>query len=359
MVVISSDGAYNERRMAHIVLAILAISFLMIIHETGHYVAARAFGLKVTVFSIGFGPALIKYQPKGSPTVFKLCLVPVLAYVRIAGQNPLEKTDPKDKTLYENASLRARAMTTLGGSLANYAFGSIVIFVLALAGIREEVPSSPMVIGEVEAASPADRAGLRPGDVVLAVEGKPIKDVTELAAITGPRPGLATSYLVRRGGQELAPIAIVPRNADGRGKIGVVTTFDTHVQKSTVLEAAKLAVSVPVSMSMGQIEGIKKLFFERTTEGMTGPVGMTREVAKQSEKGPYDFLVTLIALSVALGCFNLLPFPFLDGGRLVFLGAEAIMGQRPNRTFELVLHVAGLVLLLGLSAFVTMRDILG
>jgi len=345
--------------MAHILLAVLAISFLMIVHETGHYLAARAFGLKVTAFSIGFGPALIKFRPKGSPTVFKVCVFPVLAYVRIAGANPLEKNDPKDKSLYENASLRARAVTMLGGSLANYAFGSIVIFVLALTGIREEVPSSPMVLAEVETASPADRAGLRPGDTILEVQGQPIQDVTELAKLTNPRPGQPTTYLVRRNGVLLPLMTIVPRNADGLGKIGVITTLDVHMQRSSVLEAAKLAVSVPWSMSMGQIEGIKKLVFERSTAGMTGPVGMTREVAKQSEKGPYDFLVTLIALSVALGCFNLLPFPFLDGGRLLFLGAEAVMGQRPNRTFELVLHVTGLVLLLGLSAFVTMRDILG
>lgn len=345
--------------MAHIVLAVLAISLLMIVHEAGHYFAARASGLRVTTFSIGFGPALFTHRPKGSPTVFKVCVIPLLAYVRIAGANPLEKNDPKDAGLYENASIRARALTMLGGPVANYLFGSLLMFVLALTGIREETPSSPMVVASVEVGSPADLGGIRPGDVMLAVEGKPIRDIDELGQQTNPRTGLSTSYLVRRDGVELPLFHLVPRDRDGRGKVGVTTSLDTTMRKSSLTEAAKLAVTVPWTMTMGQLEGISNLVTHRSTAGMTGPVGMTREIAKEAQKGPYDFAVILIALSVAIGCFNLLPFPFLDGGRLLFIGAEAVLGQRPNRTFELVLHATGLILLLGLSAFVTVRDILG
>src|SRR5687768_13827071 len=112
--------------MANVLFAIFGISLLMIVHEAGHYGMARAAGIRVLTFSIGFGPALFKFRPKGSPTTFQLCVIPLLAFVELAGANPYEDNDSKDPALYTNKSIGARALTLAGGPLANYLFAAVV-----------------------------------------------------------------------------------------------------------------------------------------------------------------------------------------------------------------------------------------
>jgi regulator of sigma E protease len=136
-------SAMLSTTMANVLLAIFGISLLMIVHEGGHYLMARAVGIRVLTFSIGFGPALVRFRPRNSPTTFKLCILPFFAFVQLDGANPFEENDPKDTGLFANRSVGARALTLAGGPLANYLFASVVIFALALAGWREETPSSP------------------------------------------------------------------------------------------------------------------------------------------------------------------------------------------------------------------------
>src|SRR5579863_6298526 len=118
-------------------IAILGLAVLMVVHEGGHYVAARAFGMRVVRFSIGFGPTIWKHKPKDSPTVYQVALIPFLAYVQIAGMNPYEEIDPKDKASYANASVVGRVVTIAAGPLTNYFFASVLIFFGLLIGGRE------------------------------------------------------------------------------------------------------------------------------------------------------------------------------------------------------------------------------
>src|SRR5690606_29646058 len=109
-------------------IGMLGLALLMVVHEAGHLLAARAFGMRVIKFSIGFGPALWRHQPKGSDTVYQVALIPFLAYVQIAGMNPLEEVDPDDKGSYANASLVGRISAIFAGPLANYLFASVLFF---------------------------------------------------------------------------------------------------------------------------------------------------------------------------------------------------------------------------------------
>ncbi|HKU44658.1 MAG TPA: M50 family metallopeptidase [Polyangiales bacterium] len=345
--------------MLQVLVAIFGISLLVIVHEAGHYWMARAFGIRVTRFSIGLGPVLAKYQPKGSPTVFQICAIPFLAYVMIAGMNPAEEVDPNDPELYANKSILARMLTIVGGPLANYLAASLMIFALALSGWREDVPTQPMVVASVEKGSAADKAGLKPGDAILEADGKKISNVKELIAVTSPRAGESTTYVVQRDGKALPPMTIVPRNAGGRGVIGVTAKYETRVRQLPVGEATALAFTVPWTLTVSNVEGMVDLIKRRSTEGITGPVGMGKLVAQQAEKGIYPFVGILIAISVALGYFNLLPFPALDGGKLVFLGYEVITRRRPNERIEAAVHAVGLLFLLGVIALVTLRDVVG
>src|SRR5574341_1489941 len=112
----------------YIIVGILGLALLMVVHEGGHLLAARAFGMRVIKFSIGFGPALWRHQPKGSETIYQIALIPFLAYVQIAGMNPLEEVDPDDKGSYANASLIGRISAIIAGPLANYLFASVFFF---------------------------------------------------------------------------------------------------------------------------------------------------------------------------------------------------------------------------------------
>ncbi len=340
-----------------ILLAVLGISVLVIVHESGHYLAARAFGMRVVRFSIGFGPTIAKFQPKDSSTVFQIALIPFLAYVQIAGMNPAEENDPNDPELYQNKGVLARFVTIFAGPFANYLIASVLVFGLAVLGHHgENKPHEPMVVDTVQPGSPAEQAGVRVGDTILQANEKPVRHVLDLIEITAPRAQKPTVYVVERGGKALEPMTIVPMDDSGRGVIGIIPRVSN--EPMPVGRALTYAVAYPFELTLHQLEGFGHMFKQGSTEGVVGPVGMVKIVATRT--GNFVQLANiLILISVALGMFNLLPLPALDGGRLVFLGYEIIARKRASERVENLVHTVGLVLLLGLIALVTLRDVAG
>jgi regulator of sigma E protease len=340
----------------NILLAILGISALVIVHEGGHYLAARAFGMRVLRFSIGFGPTIAKFQPKGSPTVFQVGLIPFMAYVQIAGMNPAEDNDPDDPELYPNKSVFARFMTIFAGPFANYLTASMLVFVLATMGHHgENPPHEPMEVESVQQNSPAMKAGLLPGDIIVSANDKPVHNVMDLIQITADRAGKPTSYTVQRAGRQLSPFTITPFEDHGRGVIGIIPKV--VLMPMPVGRAIGYSIAYPYELTVQQLEGFRMMYKQGSTEGVVGPVGMVKIVSKT---GSFVQLINvLVLISVALGMFNLMPLPALDGGRLVFLGYEIITRRRANERIETMVHTVGLVLLLCLIALVTLRDVAG
>ena len=346
--------------MVTVLVAILGLSLLVIVHEGGHYLAARAFGMRVTRFSIGFGPVLASWTPKGSPTTFQVCAIPFLAYVMISGMNPMEEVDPDDPELYPNKGVFARIVTIFGGPFANYIAASAMIFVVAVVGWPvDAIPTEPMVVDRIFPDTPAEKAKLQVGDVIREAHGRPIKNVEELIEVTKARANQPTVYLVERDGERLPPMTITPEKApDGRGVIGVTAKHKTIYEAMPVGDAASKAFVYPFTLTVLTLEGIGHMIRERTSKGMIGPVGMAELVAEQADKGAKPLVFILIQISVALGFFNLLPFPALDGGRLVFLGYELVTRRRPNERIEAMVHGVGLLFMLGVIVLVTWRDLL-
>jgi len=337
-------------------LAILGLSALVIVHEGGHYLAARAFGMRVLRFSIGFGPTIAKFQPKGSPTVFQVGLIPFMAYVQIAGMNPAEENDPADPELYPNKSVFARFTTIFAGPFANYLTASLLVFVLATMGHHgENPPHEPMIVESVLPNSPAMKAGLQPGDSIKQANDKPIRNVHDLMRITADRTGKPTAYAIERNGKALAPFTITPFDDHGRGVIGIIPKVE--LVPMSVGRAIGYSIEYPYLLTVQQLEGFRMMYKQRSTEGVVGPVGMVKIVS--SSTNFLQLTNMLILISVALGMFNLMPIPALDGGRLVFLGYEIITRRRANERIETMVHTVGLVLLLCLIALVTLRDVAG
>ncbi|MEM9071080.1 MAG: RIP metalloprotease RseP [Myxococcota bacterium] len=409
-----------------ILLIVVGISILVIVHETGHYLAARAFGMRVVKYSIGLGPTLFKYKPKGSPTTFQVAAIPFLAYVQIAGMNPHDpEDDPDDPGVFSNQSLLARTVTIAAGPFANYLAAGVIAFFIGLGGWPawvETLLAEPARVGEVTASSPAAAAGLEAGDVFLTVDGEEALTFAAIQRATASRPGEEIQYRVRRGNETLtvpiSPAAVVVRTNETplaeaglesgdvllsvEGREGAVLTalraaienneaVTVHIRRDDeektvtfnaeavaalegrtlgqigvrspesrpydVGEAAWTALVYPWRLTRLQLEGIGRMFRDADTSELGGPVAMGQMIGTAAKRGASHYFAMIVILSVALGLFNLLPFPALDGGRLVFLGYEVVTRRKPNERLEAWVHTVGIIFLLGVLVLVTFRDI--
>ena len=337
-------------------VAMLGLAVLMIVHETGHYVAARRFGMRVVRFSIGFGPTLWRHKPKDSATVYQVALIPFLAYVQIAGMNPYEESDPKDPSSYANASLWARIVTIAAGPLTNYFFASVLLFVGLLVG-GNSVPDETSMRVVVDEPGPAQTAGLRTDDKIHEVNGEPVTTWEQLRKAVRAHPGESVDLTIERGGETLHKT--VTPGAKGEKDEGLIhVTTPRRAEPIGVLEAAKLSIVEPPEFVYENVMAIGRVIAGKEKLQVNGPVGIVKESRNQAKLGPGQYLQFLGMLSAYLGAFNLLPFPALDGGRLLFLVAEAVSRRKVDAKLEVRVHAIGLLMLLTLIAFVTYADVI-
>jgi regulator of sigma E protease len=337
--------------LSGVLATILGLALLMVVHELGHHLVARAFKLRVLRFSIGFGPALWKHQPKGSDTVYQVALIPFLAYVQIAGMNPFEENDPEDKGSYANASLAARVLTVFAGPLANYLFAS-VIFLVAFLAYGKPVYTTKV---EVMPQSAAETAHMADGDKVIKVNDKAVTNFDEMREIIVASPNKPLKFEVLRDGKNVE-LTIIPeaKAENGGGQIGVRPGHD--FVPMTMNEALSDSITKPAIVVRDLVVGLVQIILQREKAEVGGPVRIVKYGAMMMDEGVYALLYFLAKLSAYLGGFNLLPVPALDGGRLIFLGYEAVARRKPNAKIEAQIHAFGLLMFLALIAVVTVQD---
>jgi regulator of sigma E protease len=359
--------------IGYYLLGILGLGLLMVVHEAGHMLAARSFGMRVTRFSIGFGPTLVRVEPeegwfwlvtaagkvrvrlfrhdpaRHGPTVYQIALIPFLAYVQVAGMNPMEELEPDDKGSYANASVFGRIVTIAGGPLANYLFASVLFFLSLFFGGRLVPSEHPTEISPMPD-HPAAVAGLEAGDRVVEINRTATPDWKTMAEAISASAGKPVEVVVERAGERKS-FTVTPRSEGGRGLIGV---RPMHKRQSVgVGESLRLSLERPALVVRELAIGLYQVFTRKTQPELAGPVGIVKETARVAKSGWTDLVDFLAMLSAYLGAFNLIPFPALDGGRLVFLGFEAATRRKPNATAESAVHFVGLVLLLSLIGWVT------
>jgi regulator of sigma E protease len=340
--------------LAIYLVAILGLAVLMVVHEGGHYLAARRYGMRVVRFSIGFGPTLWRSRRTADGTIFQVAVIPFLAYVQILGMNPYEESDPADPGSYANASLWGRVVTIAAGPLANYFFASVLFFFGLLIGGKEVADDATMRV--VVEAGPAQTAGMQTGDRVLSVAGHDVHTWEELRKAVSSHPGEPIDIAIERRGDTLHET--VTPGAKGEKDEGLIhVRVPTHVEAATLGEALKYSVIEPPFIVYENVRAIGLVLTGREKFQVSGPVGIVKETARRVRTGVGVLLQFLGMLSAYLGAFNLLPFPALDGGRLLFLGAEAVSRRRPDAKLEARVHAVGLVMLLTLIAFVTYADV--
>jgi regulator of sigma E protease len=342
--------------LANYIIGALGLAVLMIVHESGHFFAARYFGMRVVRFSVGFGPTLIKHQPKGSSTTYQVAIIPFLAYVQIDGMNPYEENDPKDKGSYANATLWARVVTIVAGPLSNYFFASVLMFFGFLLAGRIDIDNDSMKV-DVNPGGPAETAGIRDGDKFIMADGSPIHTWEDLKAVIVAHPTDPVDIVVDRNGSQMHfNVVPVPKGQKYEGKIEVGPY--SRVVKVGPREAVVLSLTEPAKVVTSTISGLVRWASGKEKAELSGPVGIMKETAIAVKSGAGDTFKFLGALSAYLGGFNLLPFPALDGGRLLFLAIEGASRRKPDAKIEARVHAVGLLMMLTLIAIVTWTEVM-
>ncbi len=329
----------------NVVVAILLFGLLIAIHEAGHYLAARWAGMRVEKFSIGFGPSLATFR-RGE-TDWRIGVIPFGGYVQIAGMSG--DPGPEDPGSYAAKPAWKRLVVILAGATMNYLLAWTLL--VALLGSGAMVPDPSSRIGGVAPEMPAATAGLQADDRILAVDGAPVETFAAVAERVGASPGKPVALAIDRGGERLE-VTLTP-TADGKVGIYGAQTLRSY----GFLESLKEATLRTFWGSVNMIGSLVALVQGKAEGDLMGPVGIAHEVARQAERG-FRWLVGIAAsLSLALGFFNLLPIPGLDGARAAFLGVEVVRRKPVDQRIEGWVHGIGLLLLLGLMAVVTVDDI--
>jgi regulator of sigma E protease len=335
-------------------MAIVGLGLLIVLHEGGHFLVARLCGMRVERFSIGFGPTLLGFKWRG--TTFQIAPIPLGGFVQITGLNPNEEFDRSDPFVYPNRPRWMRLLTILAGPAANY-FTAFVLMLMVL--LTFGMPSKTQKIVEPVPGKPAATAGLQAGDVLVEANGRAVNADIPISEVIRAGQGAPVTIKVLRSGQPRLFTVTPERQSSGAYQVGIqIGPVDerTHVAPGLAMKEAFL---YPYYTSVGILGGLYDMIRGRVHADLSGPIGITKQIAKAADRGVVEFLGMIILLSVYLGLFNLLPLPALDGGRALFLAIESVTRRRVNPRVEAAVHTAGFVLLLGVLIIVSVKDIIG
>jgi len=349
---------------------LLVIGPLIFVHEYGHYLAARIFGVKAETFSLGFGHELTGWTDRRG-TRWKVGAIPLGGYVKFAGDmNPASTPSaawlalPAEERAqtFQGRPLWQRFIIVLAGPLTNFLFAIIVFS--AFFAINGE-PRTPPVIAKVEAGSAAQAAGLRAGDEIEQIAGRTITRFEDITLIVALRPAERLDMVVLRDGREVAlsatpkPDVIRDRfgNTMTRGLLGIRSGQSVFVKLSPwEIPGAAVAktgetIRLIVDTTWQIITG------RRSTAELGGPLKIAQLSGQQASLGWQDFVYFMAAISVNLGFINLLPIPLLDGGHLLFYAIEGVRRRPVASGIQDWAFRSGLALLLALMVFVTLNDL--
>jgi regulator of sigma E protease len=333
------------------VLAIFGLALLIVLHEGGHFLVARLCGMRVERFSVGFGPPLASFKRGG--TIFQVAPIPLGGFVQITGLNPSEEFDKSDPMVYPNRPRWMRLLTVVAGPAANYLTAIVMVFVVLMA--YGTTPKTQQ-IDDAVANRPAAAAGLKAGDVLVEANGQKVDADHLISEVIKASQGAPVNIKVLRSGQPME-FSVKPDLNKGVYQVGIQIGPHGDRTPASIGVAAKEAVVYPYYASVDILDGLYNMIRGKVSAELSGPVGITQQIAKAASKGMVYFLSMLAMLSVYLGLFNLLPLPALDGGRAVFLGLESILRKRVDPRIEAAVHTAGFVLLMGVLLVVSWKDI--
>lgn len=350
-----------------IIIVFVGLIGLTALHEFGHFIFAKIFRVKVEEFGIGYPPRLI--GKKFGETIYSLNLLPFGAFVKILGE--MERND--DKRSFSSQSIPKRALIAFGGVLSFWLIAIVIFSIVFNIGVRIAVQdsdtnlvSSEVQVSQIAPNSPAQVAGLKIGDAILKIQDQiseiKIDKVVEIQGFTETHLGQEITLTIERG-KEILNFKITPRVSppEGEGPMGVALTR-TATKKYPWYQAFPQGIQATGSATLIIMEGYKdaisKLFKGLPTGvQVMGPVGIFQLSTEAFQLGINYFFQFLGVISIYLAIFNMLPIPAADGGKLLFLGIEAVRKRPISQKLEQNITSVSFILLVIIAILVTIKDI--
>ena len=353
-----------------LLVAFLSLILLMIIHEFGHFIIAKKFGVRVEEFGIGYPPRI--YGKQFGQTFYSINWIPLGAFVKIFG----EEGDVHDAESFTNLAIWKRVLIVLGGVIAFWVAAIIIFTVLFSIGAKVPVGDQEVIgagdvavtVMLVQENSPAQVAGIKEGDIIVGVENQTSKiavnKISDFQDFTKTNNGKPLTITINRHG-ELVRLSLTPRISPlaGQGATGVgLERLATIIKKVSWYiapwEGLKFTWEVTVKSLQGIWGVIANMFAGKGVPSgaeLAGPVGITIFLANAASYGLGFFLYFIGSISVLVAIFNLFPIPALDGGKIVFLVIEKLRGRPVPAKWEQIITVIFFILLISMSLFITIK----
>lgn len=323
---------------------------MILVHEAGHFAAARLCGVGIKEFAVGMGPTVLSHKAK-SGTYFRLRLLPIGGFVSMVGED--EESDPDDPAALYNKSKLQRLFVFSAGALTNIITGFMAMFIFV--SLQPAFPDTTVYSVENSVLA---QYGVMQGDKIVEIDGQKINiagDITDKIMLAGKAP---LDITVVRGDKRITFEDVVFNTVTEDGVVMGVSDFTLYGVKRTFSQIIKQTFYG----AFGTIRLILSSFGMLITgkvgmEAMSGPVGTVEIVAQAASMGWETLLYFFVVISMNLGVFNLLPVPALDGGHILFLAVEAVIGRPVSQKVEGLIHAIGFALLIALIVFVTFKDI--
>lgn len=367
-----------------IILFIFILGILVFVHESGHFFIAKRSGMKVDEFGFGFPPRVFGFQKVGGKwqivwghkktattenTVYSVNWIPLGGFVKIVGENNESEDDPRS---FINKPFFPRLLTLLGGVLMNVVLAWVLFSIGFMIGLPvatnniDELPrggrlvNQEIAIAQVLPDSPADKAGLEAGDTIISIDKNQFNSIVEVQNYITARKGSQFEISFKRLDAEMSSnVSSLANPPEGQGPTGVGLAT-VGLLKLPWYQAFITGAQTTVKQLGAITVGLYQVFSSKAgLESLGGPVKIAQLTGQVANLG-MSYLIQFTAfLSLNLAILNSLPFPALDGGRVLFLLIEKIRGKRNNQSFEQIANTAGFLLLLGLMLVITVRDING
>ena len=357
--------------LTYVVPFLLILTVLVFVHEFGHYLIARWNGVRVEVFSIGFGAELFGWWDSAG-TRWKFSTIPLGGYVKMfgdadassglpaAGLARLAQADREVSFHYKR--LGQRTAIVAAGPAANFVFA---IAVLAVLFMTFGQPYTPPEVGQVQPGSAAEQGGIRPGDVIISIDGRHIARFEDVQQAVRLNPGTPITIVVRRDGGELElRVTPTPTELTDRfgyryeiGLLGIARSGMEYIKRDP-LTALLQAGTETWSLSVGTLKAMWQIVIgTRAVDELGGPLRIAQMSGEVAQGGMVAVLWFMAVLSINLGLINLFPVPVLDGGHLLFYAAEAVRGKPLGQRAQEYGFRIGLALVLTLMVFATWNDL--
>lgn len=342
---------------------VIVLGILVFFHELGHFLVARLFGVGVEKFSLGFGPRL--FGKKIGMTDYRVSAIPLGGFVKMVGEDPTLEMDPQDIPFsFTHKHVFKRMLIVAAGPAFNLLLAVLIFYgIFQISGTYILKPS----IGGVQENSPAQVAGLKAGDRVMAIDGTPVATWDEMAALISGSAGKTVSIVVQRPEWDEFSVTITPqittsKNIFGediqRYIIGISSAGEVVNQRLNPIESLTESVRQTYNITKLTIVSIVKLIQGTvSTKTLGGPIMIAEMAGQQAREGAVNLVFFMALLSINLAIINFLPIPVLDGGHLLFFLIEAVTRRPVNTRMREIAQQAGVFLLIMLMIFVFYNDI--